>query len=238
LRDNGWRCVCPLGRRVSGEFGCVAIAKKWKQGDETDEDGDGNGKPADARRGKRIMNASPSIEGSIGRGEKVWQEMEWETAQDGADASEDAGPEKFVEELFGLPALGRVLAGDGADFRRCEFGKLPGQRTCDGRSFPPSLEALREVSNESVGMERGIGFAATDVENAAGTAFVVLPCNINALRGEQGRHAIGELDRADLIVAKSEFGFFTAIADAIGAQEKVANVPVGVASVDAGCGGG
>ena len=214
-------CVCTLRRSFRGEFGRVEIAKEREHGDEADEDGNGDGVPPGARGVKRTVNAQASVGGGVGSRSKIWQQVEWETAYDGADGGDSGGGDKFIEDFFGLAAIGEAVTGDGADFGRGELGELRGQRSRNGRSFPPGLEALGEVRGELVGVERGIGIAAGNVENAAGAALAVFPGDVDAFAGKKARQAIGESDGSDLVLAESKFGFFAAVAEAIGAEEKM-----------------
>jgi len=160
-----------------------------------------------------------------------------EAAKTGADCGKDAGPGQLVKNLFGSPARAQALAGDSTNLRSGELGKLCRKRAGDGSSFPPGLEARGEVGGEPVAVKRRIRVAAGNIENAACIALLILPGNKDPLRRKERRSAIAKTNGSDLVLTEREPGFFTAIAQPIGAEEKAANVPGGVTIVDARHGG-
>ena len=137
-----------------------------------------------------------------------------------------------------FPKIGGIGRSDGTDFWRGEFSELRRERPGDGWGFPPGLEAMGELHVEFSGMKNGAYIATGDVKDAAGPALGVGPGNVDAVGSEKAGEAVGVLDRGDLILTESEFGFFAAVTDAIGAEEEVADVPVGVAFVETRCSGG
>ena len=106
------------------------------------------------------------------------------------------------------------------------------KRARDGRGFPPSLETVGEVHVKFFGVKDGIDVAAGNVENAAGTTLGVGPGDVDAVGREKAGESFGMLDRGDLVLTESESGFFPAIADAIGTEKEITDVPVGVALVE------
>jgi len=97
---------------------------------------------------------------------------------------------------------------------------------------------MGEIHVEFSGMENGVNLATGNVEDAAGSTLGVGPGNVDAVGSEKAGEALGVLDGGDLILTESEFGFFTAVTDTIGAEEEVTDVPVGVAFVETRCSGG
>ena len=112
------------------------------------------------------------------------------------------------------------------------------ERPGDGWGFPPGLEAMGELRVEFSGMKNGAYIATGDVKDAAGPTLGVGPGNVDAVGSEKGGETLGVLDGRDLILTESEFGFFAAVTDAVGAEEEVTDVPVGVAFVETRCSGG
>src|SRR5690242_20781060 len=68
--------------------------------------------------------------------------------------------------------------------------------------------------------------AAADVEDAAGAALGIGPGDIDALQGTESPRAGSQFDGGDVFAEQRELCFFSPVADPIGAQEKIANVPV------------
>ena len=114
--------------------------------------------------------------------------MERQAAEGSGDGGKDSDPNEFGKDFARVPAGGGDLAGDGADLGRREAGEF-GRKWSSGRgrTFPPFFETAVEVGGQAIGMKRGIGIAAGDVENAASVAVIILPGNVEAFGRKQGR---------------------------------------------------
>ena len=164
--------------------------------------------------------------------------MEGQSAESSAGACEDGGPEEFGKEFFALPELSGIGGSDRADFGGREFDELRWEGARKGRGLRPGLETVSESHVELSGLQNRSAVAAGEVKDAAGPAARVCPGDVDAVGREKAGETVGMLDGGDLILTESEFGFFAAVTDAIGAEEEVADVPVRVSFVEARRGGG